>query len=73
MESIISLKYSIMDQVVVKSINQIGIIDGIILEAQGTQYRVVYWNDKTRTSSWMYEPEMREVTKEDGVLKVISQ
>ena len=51
-------KYNLQDEVTIKAIQMKGKIDQISWSALGTEYRVVYWNDSARNSTWMYEWEI---------------
>ena len=47
------------DKVTVIEIKRPGIIDSIMVDEGGHQYRVVYWFDGTRHASWVYEGEIK--------------
>jgi hypothetical protein len=51
-------KYNLQDEVTIKAIQMRGRIDQISWSSLGQEYRVVYWNDSTRNSVWMYEWEI---------------
>jgi hypothetical protein len=53
--------YSISDSVKIKAIGIIGQVDGLSSDEKGNSYRVVYWNDGSRCSVWMYEWELGEM------------
>ena len=56
----IEFQYSIGDKVLVKPINMGGVIDSMSIDNRGKQYRVVYWNDGDRFSTWLYAWEIQE-------------
>lgn len=57
-------KYDIQQTVKIVAIEMTGTIDSISWNAtNGTEYRVVYWNNGERNAAWMYEWEITE--KED--------
>ena len=51
--------YGIRDEVAIKAINTVGIVDGISIENSLPMFRVVYWNDGERNAVWVYEWELQ--------------
>ena len=54
----VKFKYKIGDPVRVKEINVKGLIDGLLYDSGGPQYRVIYWHDGARHGSWVYDWEI---------------
>ncbi|MHA1572503.1 MAG: hypothetical protein ACTSX8_00760 [Alphaproteobacteria bacterium] len=54
----VDFAHKIGDAVKVKTIEMIGHIDALCLDIHGKQYRVVYWNNGERKSTWMYDWEI---------------
>jgi len=50
----IDFQFDLCQEVRVKPIRMIGVVDSMSLDNNGKQYRVVYWNDGTRHSVWLY-------------------
>ena len=50
--------FPIKADVTLKAIRVKGVIDSISKDITGNQYRVVYWNDGARCSTWVYEWEI---------------
>lgn len=50
----VDFEYEIGQSVRVEPIGMFGVVDSLSLDNNGKQYRVVYWNDGTRQSVWMY-------------------
>lgn len=50
----IDYEYSLGESVRIKAINVIGHIDSLSYNDNGKMFRVVYWNDGTRYSQWVY-------------------
>lgn len=61
MRTQVQFEYSIGDRVRIKAIDMIGQVDAMSQDVAGLQYRVVYWNDGTRHSTWMNDWELEEV------------
>lgn len=58
---IVDFAYEIGQEVKVKPIGMIGVVDSLSLDNNGRMYRVVYWNDGDRHSVWMYSWELEAV------------
>ena len=56
----IEFEYDIGARVKIKTIEMIGHVDSLCLDIMGKQYRVVYWNDGERHSTWMYAWEIEK-------------
>ena len=54
----VNFDFFIGQQVQVKPIGMLGRVDSLSLDNNGNMYRVVYWNDGTRFSAWMYNWEI---------------
>lgn len=57
-------KFNLKDEVLIKSISMKGVIDSILWDISGMQYRVIYWNDSQRYATWMYEYEIEMIVSE---------
>lgn len=64
----VEFQFEIGQAVNVVAISTIGFVDGMILDKDGPQYRVVYWHNGTRSAVWMYprEIEARNTTAAIG-------
>jgi len=58
--------FRLNDKVKVIEIDRPGVINGMSVDALGVQYRVVYWNDCTRRSEWVYADEIRLLEEVGG-------
>lgn len=54
----IETKHSLGDVVRIVAIQTQGRIDAVLVDSAGLQIRVVYWNDGSRHSVWLYEWEV---------------
>ena len=54
----VEFAHDIGDRVTVTAIEMVGHIDSLSLDNNGNMYRVVYWNDGQRFSTWMYDWEL---------------
>ena len=54
----VEFEYDIGDEVLIKAINIIGKIDSLTLDNNGKMFRVIFWNDGSRHSIWMYSFEI---------------
>ena len=54
----VDFTFEIGQSVKIKAIGMIGVVDSLTIDINGKQYRVVYWNDGSRCSVWMYEWEI---------------
>jgi len=59
----VDFDFDIKQPVKIKSIGMIGTVDSMTIDINGKQYRVVYWNDGGRFSTWMYEWEIEAINK----------
>jgi hypothetical protein len=50
----VEFQFEIGQDVKVKPIGMVGVVDSLSLDNNGKQYRVVYWNDGDRKSAWLY-------------------
>lgn len=50
--------FNLMDKVIIREIHRPGVIDSLIIDSLGRQYRVVFWNDGSRNAHWLYEWEL---------------
>lgn len=54
----INFEFQLREKVVIKEIGRIGVVDSLMLDGLGKQYRVTYWDNSERKSSWLYEDEI---------------
>lgn len=47
------------DAVTVKQLGVTGLVTGVLFEAHGIQYRVVFWTNGERRQEWMYSTEIQ--------------
>lgn len=40
-----------------------GVVDAIMMDVNGIQYRVVFWREGVRRVEWVYPPEISSVNK----------
>lgn len=64
MRKIVEFDYDVGDQVKIVEIDRNGCVDGMALDNLGKQYRVIYWNDGTRNSTWLYPWEIKPAADE---------
>lgn len=58
MSVVVTFLYDVGDKVFIEQAQISGIIDAMIAEVSGYQYRVVYWHDGIRNSVWVYSNEI---------------
>lgn len=51
-------KFDLGDKIMLSEIQRPGVVDGLMFGGNGTQYRVVYWNDSKREIELCYEWEI---------------
>ena len=56
----VDFEYSIGERVIIQAIGMIGVIDCLSFDNLGAQYRVIYWNDGSRCSAFLYPWEIRK-------------
>ena len=49
-----NFKFNLRDKVLIREIHRPGVVDSLIVDNLGPQYRVCYWNDSNRKTEWMY-------------------
>lgn len=62
----VDFQYSIGESVKIKAIDMIGRVDSLSLDTNGMTYRVVFWNDGSRCSVWMYDWELSPLGEKQG-------
>ena len=63
----VEFKYDIGDKVKVKDITVNGRVTGLLKDDEGIQYRVAYWYNGERKSTWMFDWEIEESTDEKKI------
>lgn len=59
MKIVVEFLFNIGQEVTVTPIEMIGRVDALMMDTDGLQYRVVYWNDGQRYSQWVYSWELK--------------
>lgn len=59
MKTVVEFLFNIGQEVTVTPIEMIGRVDALMMDTDGLQYRVVYWNDGQRYSQWVYSWELK--------------
>jgi len=54
----LTLAFTLRDKVLVKEVQRPGRIDSITWDSLGVSYRVVYWDNASRCTAWLYEDEL---------------
>ena len=63
----VEFRYDISDKVKVKDITVNGRVTGLLKDDDGLQYRIVYWYNGERKSTWMFDWEIEESTDEKKI------
>jgi hypothetical protein len=50
--------FKLRDQVLIKEIGRAGVVEALLVDSLGPQYRIAYWNDGVRKSEWLYAEEV---------------
>lgn len=50
--------HRIGDRVLIAAIGIVGQVDALMTSINGPEYRVIFWNDATRSSLWLYPHEI---------------
>lgn len=58
----VEFDFDIGQTVRIKAISMTGRVDSLSLDNNGKTYRVVYWNDGSRSQVWMYDWEIEANT-----------
>jgi hypothetical protein len=61
MKRIVEFAHDIGDPVVVEAVGMAGRVEALLRDADGAQFCVIYWNDGSRHSVWLYEWELAKV------------
>ena len=64
MKKTITFDYDIREKIRIIAINQDGRVDAMSHDSLSNQYRIIYWNDVVRHSTWMYDWEITSISKE---------
>jgi hypothetical protein len=62
----VDFEYDIQETVKIPAIGMTGRIDAVMLADAGQEFRVVYWNNGSRCSVWMYGWEIEPVNAQAG-------
>ena len=55
--------FALADEVKVVPIGMIGRVDSVSCDNNGPMYRIVYWNEGNRYSTWVYSWEIERIKK----------
>ena len=58
MEKNITIDFEVGQKVLVKEIQRPGRVDMIQIDSVGIQYRIAYWDNSERKSTWLYADEI---------------
>jgi hypothetical protein len=58
--SVVDFAHAIGAKVLLLEINRPAIVTACMVEADGKQYRVVYWNDGQRKCEWVHDFEIED-------------
>lgn len=61
MKQIVDFDFGIKERVLLKDIQQGGMIDSLLFDNDGAQYRIVYWVNGERKQTWVYAWEIEAV------------
>jgi len=59
----IKFKYDIADKVFIFEISRPGIVEALLVDGLGEQYKVAYWHEGVRRAEWLYDWELTNVPK----------
>lgn len=59
----VQFEFRLQDRVKLVEIDRPGIIDGMLVDSIGKTYRVAYWHDGSRHSTWVYANEIKLAPK----------
>lgn len=51
-------KFNLRDKVIIREIQRPGVVEAMIVDNLGAQYRVVYWDNSERKTAWLYADEI---------------
>lgn len=54
----IETKYQLGDRVIIKEVQRPGRVEAIQMDGLGLMYRVCYWDNSKRESTWLYADEL---------------
>ncbi len=52
--------FDLNDRVLVKEIQRPGVIEAVMIDFLGVQYRVVYWDNSDRKNTWLKADELEK-------------
>ena len=59
--------YDIGERVVITPLNVVGFVDAVLTDVGGDQYKVIYWNDGSRYTLWLYACEITEFKEKSPI------
>lgn len=54
----IEFAFKLGERVLIQEIGRCGVVDSLLVDSLGPQFRVAYWNDGIRKSEWLYAWEL---------------
>lgn len=46
--------FDVEDRIIVREIQRPGVVEALLVDSRGPQYRICYWADRSRKSEWLY-------------------
>ncbi len=53
-----NFQFDLMDRVIVKEIGRPGVVEALMIDYLGVQYRVAYWDNSDRRTVWLHAAEL---------------
>ena len=60
----VDFEFALLDSVRIVPIGISGVVDSLCIDSAGTQYRVAYWYNGERKTTWMYADEIAKESKQ---------
>ena len=51
-------EFALCDKVLIRDIQRPGVVEAMLVDSLGPQYRVCYWNESNRKTEWLYASEI---------------
>lgn len=58
MERTEQFKFNLMDKVIIREIQRPGVVEAMMIDGLGVQYRVAFWDNSKREYAWMPAEEL---------------
>jgi len=59
----VKFKYDLKQMVFIKEISRPGIVDALLVDCLGEQYKISYWHEGARRGEWLYDWELTDAPK----------